>query len=213
MLSERVQNYPEGYDKKPWCPYSKLVQISALLTGVELDPETFCYEEVEIPELSFGVLHLLRGARSTPKASCSILNKELAEQLKLVAEDVPPVDEDKINKEIDAATSYKAKKAVIAKHDPEREKYLKKQEILGRWRNVIFETCVSTPEGETNVHFRQIKSSEDLAEEEILSKVKDFKKALGKIVGFPECSLEYMVGKVENCPQAPKHRYERPFID
>jgi hypothetical protein len=211
MLDERVHNYPEGYEEKPWCPSTKLVQICASLAGVELTPETFCTETIKNAHYSGRAIQWLESADFHPAASCAKINHKLLDQLKLVKEEISLTPDNIINRELDQMKSFDAKKTVVDKYKPEREHYSKRQETFARWRNVIFETCCSTPDDEKNVHFRQIKSADELSEAEIIEKVEQFTQSLGEIVGYEEGTIGFYTGGVVNCPQSPHPGHFGPF--
>jgi hypothetical protein len=203
MLDERVHNYPEGYCMGPFCPQTKLIQISASLVGIELTAEDFCTQIMSDPNYG-GPYHGLESATLRPAASCSKVNQDLLKQLELVKEKISLTPDEVINQELNEVEDFDAKKAVIDKYTSERERYSKQQEILIRWRKVIFETSVGTTEDEKNPHFRQFKSADELSIDEIMHKVEQYKAALLKIVGHEE-NTGWLHGVVSNCPQAPKH--------
>jgi hypothetical protein len=212
MFDERTHNYPAGYKEKPWCPHTQLVQIGASLAGIELTPETFCTERVENAVYLEGIPHWIDRADFIPAASCAKLNRELLEQLKLVKEEVLLTPDSVVNRELDRAAGFDAKKAVIDKYKSERERHSKKQEIFTRWRKVVFETSISTSSDENNEHFRQFKSADELSGDEIIDKVEQFTSALNKITGYEPDVVRSSRG-AENCPQSPKYHHVGPWID
>lgn len=188
---EPHNNYPEGYEKKPWCPHTELVQTCASLTGVELTPNTFCTEELENARYSDGTPNYLVSGDFHPKASCARINLELCKQLKLAVQEVQLTPDNIVVEEFSEAETIDAKEAVSDKYFSERERYFKRQEIIDRWRGIIYEK---------DPHFRQLKSPDDLSEEEIINKVGQLEEDLQKIV----C---YHNNEAENCPQSPHFRH------
>jgi len=144
------------------------VQICISLTGIDLTPETFCYEHEEtlariVRPVSF--IPLLRVKNFYPEASCIEVNRILIKQWDIIGKKFNQPDE-------------------------------KKQVILARWRKVIFET---------NQNLGRFKSADEIPEDEVKERVRQFTTALIQITGFePGVTL---VGPAKNCPQSPKtHR-------
>lgn len=207
MFGEGIHNYPEGYEEKPWCPYTQLVQIGVSLAGLEVTPDTFCYQRLENARYSGGAIHYFEGGDFYPEASCSKATKKLIEQLRIVSIKVEmPSEQATINK-MDK-TVYLSSKIEVADDYKEKKKvYDQRKMIIDRWRKVVFETSYSTTADEKNVHFRQLESSDDLTEEEIINNVKQFTEALQKIVGFKQNTIGWHIGEVKNCDQAPQTRH------
>jgi hypothetical protein len=201
MLGEAMHNYPEGYQEGPYCPQTKLIQIGALLAGIELTPETFCTEKMENPSYG-GPYHGLESVNFRPAASCTKVNQELFQQLETVKDIVKLPPEKEVLSKINDAKDLKAKWKIFESYDDTRIRYEQRKAIIDRWRKVVFETSVGTTEDEKNVHFRQFKSADELSEDEIIHKVEQFKAALLKIVGHEE-NTGWLSGVVGNCSQAP----------
>ncbi|MGA3291779.1 MAG: hypothetical protein ABSC49_01375 [Candidatus Microgenomates bacterium] len=211
MFDERRHNYPDDYEKGPYCPHTKLIQICASLTGVELTPENFCTEKMSNTRYSDGFIHYLESADFHPAASCAQLNHKLDQQIELAEKKISLTPDNIIKSKLDKINDISSIKKTADKYATEKELYLKKQEILTRWKTVIFKTSVSTTQDEKNVHFRQFKSEEELPDEEVLNKVKKFKAALEKITGFDKEQFGWYWGEVKNCPQAPTHHHYGPI--
>ena len=210
MFPYERANYPEGYKKEPWCPHTKLVQIGISLAGIEVNPNYFCYAEIQNPVYSDGAIHYFEGGDFFPKASCSIVNKALDSQLQVVAVQVEKPSEPEASTELHNAKSLAEKIEIIKTYEKAMNTYNERQKIMDRWRTVIFETCCSTTESEANVHFSQFKSADELSEEEIVGLVEKFKDALQKIVGHGKDTIGWHVGEVKNCNQAPRlHSYRK----
>lgn len=208
-LGEAMHNYPEGYKEGPYCPYTKLVQISASLAGIELTPETFCTETLKNARFSDGAIHWLKQGDFYPRVSCVKVNQELVQQLKIVEKVVEaPSDKDTTEK-IAEAKDLSAKREIFKSYEMSMEKYERRQSIIDRWRKIIFETSVSTTSDEKNPHFRQFKSADELSEEEIVGRVKQFTQALSEITGLQQ--EWHIPDGAENCPQSPKHNHYGPY--
>jgi hypothetical protein len=184
MLDERMHNYPEGYEEKPWCPNTKLVQICASLAGVELTPETFCTEELANARYSDGAFQWLEHGDFYPRASCAKVNRELIQQLKIVKEIVELPSDKEITLKIEDARDLPNKLKILRSYDEVKGAYDQRKAIINRWRNVVFETCCSTVEDENNKHFRQFKSVDELDEKEVIQKVNQFTSALIEITEY-----------------------------
>ena len=183
MVDRTVErhNYPKGFEKKPWCPHTEVVNICALLTGEELTPQTFCYEQMRNPIYSDGAIHTLEHATFYPEASCAKINNKLHEQLDLV-----------INCPSNLVNETAADKTI-------QDNITKRKEIINRWREKIFKTYYSTPDGEKNGHPRQLEYTSQLTEEKIIDRVKQLAKSLRQIVGPHN-------NEAEHCPQSPHFR-------
>jgi len=203
MLDERRHNYPKGFQEKPWCPNTELVQICASLAGIELTSEKFCTETIENARSSEGIAHWLESADFYPAASCVDVNRRLVRQLEVVNEKADaPSNEDTLQK-IDGTKDLSVKLEAFEAYKKAQEKYEKRQTIVDRWRRVIFETSVSTTEDKENKHFRRFESESQLSETEVVDKVIQFLSALNKITGVEPHTIDLSCGKAKNCPQTP----------
>jgi hypothetical protein len=213
MLGESMHNYPEGYKEGPYCPYTKLVQITASLAGIELTPQTFCTEELSNARFSEGTISWLKSGDFYPRVSCVKVNRELVRQLEFLNEEVEdfPSDEE-VTRRVNKAKDLSTKNDILESYKKTMDKYVKGAIILNRWRKVIFETSVSTLSDEKNEHFRQFKSADELSQEEIVNKVEQFTLALNKITGY-EPNVIKGSGGAENCPQSPGHHHVGPWVD
>lgn len=211
MFTETKHNYPEGYKEKPWCPNTQIILICASLANLPTDPETFCYEQIGNARYSRGQIPWLKSADYYPAASCAKIKRKLFEQLALAKVNLALTPTNAIEQEFEKAQTPEAKNKVLNKYGLEKELYFKKQETIERWRGVIFETCCSTPDDEKNVHFRQIKSPDELSESEIVDKVKQFTESLSKIIGYKEGTVGWYSNGAQNCPQAPEYYHLGPF--
>ena len=203
MLSESMHNYPEGYEEKPWCPNTKLVQICASLAGVELTPETFCTETIENAQFSEGVINWLERADFYPATSCVKVNQKLNRQLEVIRKIVKAPSDKDTTKKIAEAKDLPTRLEIFKSYEKAMEEYEKRQSIVDRWRKVIFETCCSTTKDEKNEHFRQFKSADELSENEILDKVRQFTSALNKITKYEPKFIDLSCGEAKNCNQSP----------
>lgn len=206
-----MHNYPEGYEKKPWCPNTKLVQICASLAGVELTPQTFCTETINDAHYSGGTIHWLESANFHPAASCAKVNQELIQQLKLAEKVVEAPSYTDTSQKIIDAKDLSAQLKIFRSYEKVMDEYEKRKTIIDRWRKVVFETSVSTTADEKNEHFRRFKSADELLEDEVVGKVKQFMESLEKIIGFEKETIGWWRGEVKNCPQAPKSRHYGPY--
>jgi hypothetical protein len=212
MLDERMHNYPEGYEEKPWCPNTKLVQICASLAGVELTPETFCTETIGNASYSDGILGWLERADFYPATSCVKVNQKLIRQLEAVKKIVGAPSDKDTTKKITEAKYLPTRLEIFRSYKKAVEEYEKRQTIINRWRNVVFETCCSTTKYEKNEHFRQFKSARELPEGEIIDKVKQFTSALNKITEYEPRFINLSCGEARNCHQSPSvHHFGRNY--
>ena len=208
MFSEKYHNYPEGYEKTPWCPSTQLVQICASLAGVELTPETFCTETLEDARYSDGAIPWLKEGKFYPKPSCVKVNRMLLQQIDLAKTEINLPSDNEITLKIEYATDLKAKLKTLESYKKVKDMHDARESTINRWRNVIFETCCTTTSDEKNVHFRQFESADELTEEEITDKVTKFTEALNKITKYnPDpWFLDLGLGAAKNCPQSPMPR-------
>jgi hypothetical protein len=204
MLAETKRNYPEEYKKGPHCPHTKLVEICASLTGIELSPESFCYEQVENATYSRGAIPWLETADISAKASCIKVNKLLCRQLSTVSVEVNLPSGEEVQKKVDLAQDIDTKTKILEEYKTTKEKYTSRQDILDRWRKVIFNTSCATPADEPNPHFRSIKQGSDLTEEEIITKVRQFNSALTSITGYKPNTFFFGGEHAVNCHQTPR---------
>lgn len=210
MLSESMHNYPDGYKEKPWCPSTKLVQICASLAGVELTPETFCTEELSNARYSEGTIHWFETGDFYPKASCVKVNQILVQQIDIIGKKIELPGEENIAEEIRSANSTADMLVVTTHYTQLKEDFGKRETILNRWRDIIFQTCCSTTSDEKNEYFRQFKTASELPEEEIIDRVKQFTSALNKITEYIPRAINLGCGAAKNCPQSPRvYHYRR----
>lgn len=212
MSREAMHNYPEGYEKKPWCPSTKLVQICASLAGMELTPEAFCTEELFNANYSENIFDWLERGDFLPKVSCMEVNRELIRQMEIVDEDVEAPSNEEATRKINEAKDMPAKQEIFESYKKAMDKYERRKVIVDRWRKVVFETSVSTTSDEKNEHFRQFKSADELSEDEIFDNVVHFTSALNKITGYVP-NLILGGGGAINCPQSPEHRHVGSYVD
>jgi hypothetical protein len=201
LEGDELHNYPEGYEKKPWCPHTKLINICASLAGSNIDPESFCYEKIKNPIYSGGAINWIIGGNLFPETSCVNVNWALVKQIKIAEMEIVLPAEFDVDTRISGAESFKERVEIVNTYTKTRAVYDERQSILKRWRKVIFETCCSTPSDEKNLYFRQIKSQDELSEEEIIGRVKHFTAALNKITGYNERLVRDK--SAENCKQSP----------
>ncbi len=187
------ENYPGGYKEKPWCPHTKLIEICTDLAGYETNPEKYCGESV------FGF----------PVTSCIEVNKILKLQLNRVNEkdDTKQPDEEAITKYLSGKASLEEKSQTLEKYKEQLEKYNSRKNILRRWRQVVFDTCCATTSDEKNAHFRQMQKPEDLKEEEVVLKVKQFISSLEAVTGGYEEGVIRGDGGADNCNQSPRYHF------
>jgi hypothetical protein len=212
MLGEAMHNYPEGYEEKPWCPNTKLVEICASLAGVKLTPQTFCTEELSNAHFSDGAIHWLKSGDFFPRVSCVKINRELIRQMEVVDEKVEAPSEEDTTRKISEAKDMSTKSEVFELYKQATDKYEKRKAIVDRWRKVVFETSVSTASDEKNEHFRQFNSADELSEDEIFDKVVQFTLALNKITGY-EPDIVLGGGGAINCPKSPEHHHYGSWND
>ncbi len=214
MFPEKDHNYPEGYEKTPWCPNSKLVEICNSLAGLKPTPEYFCTNEIENGVWSGDMLNHLEIGDFVPNTSCHRSNLELVSQLKIVKGDVPHLPGDnEIKLKIEKANSKEEMSEIFKSYLSIKSKYDEKNTIIERWRKVIFEITCSTVGDEKNDHFRQFSSSDELSEKEIIEKVEQFTESLDEIVGYKEGTYGYYRGGAMNCPQSPSDGHFGPMVD
>ena len=207
-----MHNYPEGYEEGPYCPYTKLVQITASLANIKFTPQTFCTEEVSNAQFSDGAIHRLKSADFYPRPSCLQINRVLTQQLEIVGNPVKAPSDEDATKKIAKAKDMPAKLKVFESYKKTKDAYERRKTIVDRWRKVIFETSVSTTSDEKNEHFRQFESENELPEEEIISRVTQFTSLLNKITGYVP-NLILGGGGAINCPQSPEHHHYGSYED
>jgi len=116
------------------------------------------------------------------------------------------------SQQINNAKGLEDKRKLLDSYQTAKNEYTKRAEILGRWREVIFETSCSTTEDKENGHFKRFDSAKDLSDDEVIDRVELFVKALSKIVGYDENHVVYSFGEAKNCPQCP-HRHHMGPLD
>jgi hypothetical protein len=212
MFDERMHNYPEGYEKKPWCPNTKLIQICASLANVKLTPETLCTEELYDARFSGGAIHWLESGSFLPKVSCINIECKLVQQIEIVDENAETPSDEEATRKINEAKDMHAKQEIFESYKQAMDKHERQKAIVDRWRKVIFETSVCTASDEKNEHFRRFNSADELSEDEIFDKVIRFARALHEITGY-EPNIIKGNGGAENCPQSPEHHHYGPYVD
>jgi hypothetical protein len=208
MSLEILHNYPSGCGKEHLCPYSDLVEICNSLSGLKVAPEEFCTETVENAQYSRGIISNLKSADLHPSASCARSNKLLLEQLETVGKIASLPSENEYMKRLQQAGNIEVVVGIASAYNVQKGAYEERKSIIKRWREVIFKTCCSTTDDKENHHFRRFSSENELTEEEIIGKVKQFSEALEEIVGYERKSVWWYLNQAKNCNRSPQqHRF------
>jgi hypothetical protein len=205
MFDERVHNYPDGFEKKPWCPQTKLINICGDLAGVSYTPEGFCTQEHS------SLLDFLNGNGALyPKTACYRINLALADQLKTIGTNPQKPSQAEAERKVQSTHDINEQAEIIKKFKDKEDVYNRREEIIVRWRSVIYETCYTKPGDEANDHFEQVESADKLTDEDVVSKVRLFIKTLNKITGYKgDRYIDLGLGAAHNCPQTPHYREAR----
>jgi hypothetical protein len=201
------KNYPQGYGKSPECPHTQLIQICADLAGGQLNPERFCGETIHNARYSEGVAHWLESADYYPETSCVNTNRVLRRQLETVKKAAPKPNDNEYDQRIDAASDIRKIQGIVNEYAQNKEKYNVREQILGRWRRVVFENCHPSKSDEQNHHFRSYESEDELSDEQVIDEAEQLIQGLEKVTGYKK-DIIIGHGGAQHCPQSPRmHSY------
>lgn len=204
------KNFQPHKERIPVCPSYRIIEICVLLAGASpeqlADAPDFCGEWVEHYD-NTRLLSGSEGYRHDARAACRATLVLLKHMIGSVGDKIDLQSVGQVDFAIRKAKSIREKKAIIDAAVDAQNKHKRRKEILERWRQVIYDTCIVPKNpGVAPKHFRQIASPGDLSEGEILSKVIQFMKVLDNIVGDTPSSYAVEWKAAENCPQSPVSR-------
>jgi len=193
-------------NKLPLCPNYDIIEICAELAGTspeELGKEPrFCGVKLDLVMESYW-----------PQVACWETQQKLTSQL-VTAKRSPSKTNLDIDSILKSEKSLDEKEAALHNFKKNKNEIAEREEILTRFRRVIFDNHSYVPEAnETrqNPHFKTVSRPEDLSEEEIFSKVGQFINRLSEITGRiyePESrkiDLSEVSRPAKNCAKCPSH--------
>jgi len=207
----RAVNYPEGSEMTPICPITQLIDICRQFAGLkEFNPKEFCGHELENKTYSEGVFHWPKTADYIPRATCKIVEATLRAQFNFVMEEHPQPDENEYRNKINATKSMLEMRPITSEYGELSRAFQKREAIIKKWREKVFEICCIGEDAEDNPHFSKTKKKDDLTEEVIIEKVGQFLKVLEEVTGTPKISDPYPL-EAKNCNQTPRYKYRSSF--
>jgi len=202
---------PESKTKLPLCPNYKLIEICAMLAGIE--PETlvveelFCGHQVEYED-NMGFLSGHRGNNYKPKTKCTEIRDCLLKMLHQAQEEVS-LPGGEMTRIIESNSDLLKKEESLRQALEQTSRYNEKQRILGLWKKAVYEiTCVPPdPSQESDPHFRR-RTIEELTDEEVLETVQKLLHALedqvtGEGSNWYEGPFVLDSSRARHCPQTP----------
>jgi len=206
MFDERVHNYPDGFEKKPWCPQTKLINICGDLAGISYTPEKFCTQE------HASLLDSLNGDSALyPVTACYRINQALVAQMEILGTHPQKPSQEEAERKVQSTHDINKQAEIIKKFKEKEDIYNEREGTMTRWRQVIYENCYTKPGDELNEHFSQVASADELTDDDVLSKARIFIKVLQKITGIEPAkkgfvTIDLGMGAAHNCPQTPHYR-------
>jgi len=192
---------------KPLCPNYGLIGLCAELTGIE--PEKF-----DKQKQFCGLRKNLTLGKQTgwPKVACWEIQKDLSMKLAIAQKPADKIEpESSIRRELNSNKSLAEISKSLEKYNQEKSKVEERENILNRFREVIFNNCYvhTGDDAERNPHIKTVSKADDLSTYKVLGQVQTFVSALSEITGRvydpnpKEIFLNEVAQPAHNCKQCP----------
>ena len=201
------------------CPNYQIIELCAELTGTSPDKlgkeSRFCGRE---KRTTMGEL------RGWPKVLCWEIQKTLALQIATVEKKTKkPTSEETALRQLRSEKTIDKMAQSLVKYKTEKEEFEEREDILNRFKQVIFENCFAHKgdESEKNPHISAISSPNDLSDKVALERVIPFLGALENTTGrkynpvLGNIDISEVTHPAKNCKQCPvsigynSHRFPR----
>jgi hypothetical protein len=207
----QTKNVQPGKESNmPVCPNYQLIEICAEFAGIDPNDlasiDDFCGYGVKY-ENTLGFLSGHRGNTYHPRTTCTNLRDKLNDMMDLVTEDIDFPKDDEVGAAL-FEKDLKKREELLMKEVKRMEKYNKKQIILDKWREAVYQiTCVPPESKDPNEsHFKPV-SINELTENEVIGTVGYFLTNLEEnITGkndWKKGIISLFPTTARHCPQSP----------